>query len=169
MRKTFLMSFMTGLLFVLGWKVFSLPKAPSVDEIYRKINRFYGLSETEVNAVMGEPEGVERMGADPMYFWNIFPDNSSYRFYCMYHHDRCMASMYLEMHKGTKHYEVRYNEILQALTEKFGTSVRDSRGIASWYKGDQKLGINHMFFKDRELGVVSIVLFNKNFKVPLGK
>ena len=76
------MSFMTGLLFVLGWKVFSLPKAPSVDEIYRKINRLYGLSETEVNAVMGEPEGVERMGADPMYFWNIFPADQIGRASC---------------------------------------------------------------------------------------
>jgi len=49
------------------------------------------------------------------------------------------------------------------LSKKLGSAVRDNRGFLSWFKEEKKLGIMQMFFREKEVTGVFVIIKKKDY------
>ena len=74
-----------------------------------------------------------------------------------------MAVSYSEIYESKKQAARRYDEILEGLSKKLGSAVRDNRGFLSWFKEEKKLGIMQMFFREKDVTGVFVVIKKKDY------
>lgn len=82
---------------------------------------------------------------------------------CVFKDGYCMAVSYSEIYESKKQAAKRYDEILKGLSKKLGSAVRDDRGFLSWFMEEKKLGIMQLFFHDKEVTGVFVVIKKKDF------
>ena len=139
---------------------------PNAEVIYGMVHRLYARSLEDVNKIMGKP-GDKLKESKEGYAWSFDPrDNNFFHkngIVCFFKDGYCMAVSYSEIYESKKQAARRYDEILEGLSKKLGSAVRDNRGFLSWFKEEKKLGIMQMFFREKKVTGVFVIIKKKNY------
>ena len=164
-RKILLFLFV-GVMALWGISQMFSPSGPNAESIYKMVTRLYFRSIDDVNKIMGKPGDKLKVPKEG-YAWlfdsgdnNFFHKNS---IVCVFKDGYCMALSYSEIYESKKQAAKRYDEILKGLSKKLGSAVRDDRGFLSWFMEEKKLGIMQLFFHDKKVTGVFVVIKKKDF------
>ena len=140
--------------------------SPNTDEIYKMVSRLYGRSLEDINGII-KKTGIAARQPEGLYRWELQDRYGNVSMIqCFFEEESCVFSGYFEFYDDKALSSNRYDDFLRDLTEKFGHFVRDEQEFPAWFRGERKIGVAQILF--RELGKTSVLIAvqKKGFLYP---